>query len=90
MLCTECGNTYNAKAIQYILYDAKAKQFIISSDQDMELKFEKPTLKTLIFFHRKSRIIKYSLDLPLKNMICKYDVLWIPAAYCVVRVRLAR
>ena len=77
MLLTEYGNTY-------LLNDVKVKQFIISYDQDMEWKFEKATFKILISFHRKSRIIKYSL--PLKNMICKRDVLWTRVAYCVVRV----
>ena len=81
MVCTEFGNTY-------LLNNVKTKQFIISYDQDMELKSEKPTFRIFIIsFHRKSRIIKYSMDLPLKNMICKHDVLWTRAAYCVVRVR---
>ena len=80
MVCTEFGNTY-------LLNDVKTKQFITSYDQDMELKSEKPTFKIFISFHRKSRIIKYPMDLPLKNMICKHDVLWKRVAYCVVRVR---
>ena len=41
---------------------------------DMEWKFEKPIFKMMTSFQRKSRIIKYSLDLPLENMICKHDV----------------
>ena len=83
MLCTEFSNTY-------LFDDVKTKQFIISYDQDMEWKFEKPTFKILISFHRKSRIIKYLLDLPLKNMICKHDVLWTRVAYCIDRVRVIR
>ena len=33
-----------------------------------------PIFKILISFQRKSRIIKYSSDLPLENMICKHDI----------------
>ena len=80
MLCAEFGNTY-------LLNDVKTKPFIISYDQDMQWQFEKPTFKILISFHRKSRIIKYSLDLRLKNMICKHDVFWTRVAYCIVRVQ---
>ena len=35
--------------------------------------FQKPFYKMLISFQEKSRIIEYSLDLPLINMICKHD-----------------
>ena len=76
ILCAEFDNNY-------LLNDVKTKQFIIPYDRDMEWKFEKPTFKILISFQRKSRIIKYSLDLPLKNIICKHDALWTHAAYCV-------
>ena len=68
MLCTEIRNTY-------LLNGVKIKQLIISYEEDMERKFEKPIFKMLTSFQRKSRIIKYSLDLPLENMICKHDVL---------------
>ena len=80
MLCTEIRNTY-------LLNDVKIKQLIISYEEDMEWKFEKHIFKMMTSFQRKSRIIKYSLDLPLENMICKHDVLWARAAYRVVRVR---
>ena len=68
MLCTEISNTY-------LLNGVKIKQLIISYEEDMERKFEKPIFKMLTSFQRKSRIIKYSLDLPLENMISKHDVL---------------
>ena len=42
---------------------------------DTELKFEKPIFKMMTSCQRKSRMIKYSLDLPLENMISKHDVL---------------
>ena len=38
----------------------------------------------LTSFQRKSRITKYSWDLPLENMICQY-VLWTHVAYIAVR-----
>ena len=79
MLCTEIRNTY-------LLNDVKIKQLIISYEEDMEWEFEKPIFKMMTSFQRKSRIIKYSLDLPLENMICKHDVLWASAAYRVVQV----
>ena len=63
MICTEFGNTY-------LLNDVKIKQCIISYDQDMEWKFEKPTLKILISFHRKSSIIKYLFEFVTQ----KYDL----------------
>ena len=50
----------------------------------MEWKFEKPFFTS---FQRKSRIIKYLLDLPLENMIGKYSVLWPRLAYRVIMVR---
>ena len=68
MLCTEICNTY-------LLNDVKIKQLIISYEEDMEWKFEKPIFKMITSFQRKSRIIIYLLDLPLENMICKHDVL---------------
>ena len=68
MLCTEIRNTY-------LLNDVKIKQLIISYEEDMEGEFEKPIFKIMTSFQRKSRIIKYSLDLPLENMICKHYVL---------------
>ena len=80
MLYTEIPNTY-------LLNDVKISQLIISYEEDMEWKFEKPISKIITSFQRKSRIIIYSLDLPLENMICKHDVLWVRAAYRVVRVR---
>ena len=80
MLCTEIGNTC-------LLNDVKIKQLTIWYEEDKEWEFEKPIFKIMTSFQRKSRIIKYSLDLPLENMICKHDVLWAHAAYRVVRVR---
>ena len=78
MLCTEICNTY-------LLNDVKIKQLIISYEEHIEWKFEKPIFKMINSFQRKSRIIIYSLYLPLGNMICKHDVLWARAAYHVVR-----
>ena len=73
---------------QYLFIDdVKIKQMIISYEEDMEWEFEKPTFTMMTYFQRKSRIIKYSLNLPLENMIFKHDVLWADAAYRVVRVR---
>ena len=62
---------------------------IISYEESMEWKFEKPISKILSSFHRKSRIIKYSLDLPLENMIGKHehDVIWPRVAYRNIMVR---
>ena len=61
MLCTEICNTY-------LLNDVKIKQLIISYE-------EETIFKMMTSFQRKSRIIKYSLDLPIENMTSKHDVL---------------
>ena len=50
-------------------------------------KFGKSISKMLTSIHRKSRIIKYSLDLPLENIIGKHDILWPRLAYGVIMVR---
>ena len=68
MLWTEIRNTY-------LLNDVKIKQLIISYEEDMEREFEKPIFEMMTSFQRKSRIMKYSFDLPLENMICKHDIL---------------
>ena len=41
----------------------------------------------LTSFHRKSKIIKYSLDLPLECMTGKHYVLWRRVAYRVIALR---
>ena len=39
----------------------------------------------LTSFQRKSRIIKYSSDLPCENVMRKYDALWTGVAYRAAR-----